>query len=181
MKIRRRYIPIIFFSVGLFCFEATAQTISLAGKWRFAIDRDNKGFLKNGSIQTLNDAVNLPGSMAENMKGDDVTLQTKWTASIYDSSFFFGPTLAKYRQPGNVKIPFWLTPNKYYVGAAWYQCDVVIPAGWNKKKIKLFLERCHFHSRIWIDDKEAGSNNSLVAPHEFDLTKHLLPVNIPLQ
>ena len=59
--------------------------------------------------------------MAQNLKGDDITLQTKWTGSIYDSSFFFNPRLVKYRQPDHLKIPFWLTPAKHYVGAAWYQ------------------------------------------------------------
>jgi len=152
-----------------------SQTISLAGTWQFAIDREDKGVSEKWFRTNLKDAVNLPGSMTENMKGDEVTLQTKWTGSIYDSSFFFRPSLAKYRQPGNVKIPFWLTPNKHYVGAAWYQKDVVIPAGWNRKRITMFLERCHFHSRVWIDDKESGSNNSLVAVHEFDLTKALTP------
>lgn len=152
-----------------------SQTLSLAGKWRFAIDRNDKGVSEKWFNKVLEQSINLPGSMAENMKGDDVTLQTKWTASIYDSSFFFRPSLAKYRQPANLKIPFWLTPNKYYVGPAWYQRNVIIPAGWNNKRIIMFLERCHFHTRVWVDDKEVGSNNSLVAPHEFDLTKALTP------
>ena len=59
--------------------------------------------------------------MNENRKGDDVTLHTQWTASIYDSSFFYNPRLEKYRDPDNLKLPFWLTPVKYYVGVAWYQ------------------------------------------------------------
>jgi hypothetical protein len=35
------------------------------------------------------DVIKLPGTMAKNRKGDDVTLQTKWAGSIYDSSFSF--------------------------------------------------------------------------------------------
>ena len=34
------------------------------------------------------------------------------------------------RQPGNIKIPFWLEPVKYYKGVAWYQKDVEIPENW---------------------------------------------------
>ena len=153
--------------------DKNQPVIDLSGKWRFAIDRDDKGVAEKWFNNALSDVINLPGSMTENMKGDDVTLQTKWTGSIYDSSFFFRPSLAKYRQPGNLKIPFWLTPNKHYVGVAWYQRDVAIPPGWNTKRITLFLERCHFQTRVWVDGKEMGSNNSLVAAHEFDLTKAL--------
>ncbi len=149
--------------------------IDLAGEWRFQADRADAGIGQNWFKANLGEVVNFPGSMTENMKGDDVTLNTKWTASIYDSSFFFRPSLAKYRQPGNIKIPFWLTPNKYYVGAAWYQRDVVIPVSWNQQQITLFLERCHFHAIVWIDDREVGNSNSLVAPHEFNLTKFLKP------
>ena len=163
------------FLLLFFLNKAHSQQLSLAGKWRFAIDKKDRGVEEKWFNKKLDDVISLPGSMTQNLKGDLVTLQTKWTSSIYDSSFFFRPSLVKYRQPGNLKIPFWLTPNKYYVGAAWYQRDVVIPPGWNNKNVCLFLERCHFYSRIWIDGKEAGSNNSLVAPHEFNLTKFLSP------
>ncbi|MES2777377.1 MAG: sugar-binding domain-containing protein [Bacteroidota bacterium] len=149
------------------------QTISLAGTWRFATDPGDKGVAEKWFDTRLADEIKLPGSMTENMKGDEVTLQTKWTGSIYDSSFFFRTSLAKYRQPGNVKIPFWLTQNKYYTGAAWYQKDVVIPATWTGKQVTIFLERCHFQSTVWVDGKEVGSNNSLVVAHQFDLTKEL--------
>jgi hypothetical protein len=149
--------------------------IDLAGQWRFQSDPGDIGLTQRWYSSRLNDVVKLPGSMTENNKGEDVSLQTKWTASIYDSSFFFRPSLAKYRQPGNIKIPFWLTPNKYYVGAAWYQRDIIIPQGWEQQQVILFLERCHFYSRVWIDGREAGSSNSLVAPHEFNLGKLLAP------
>lgn len=154
-----------------------AQQISLAGTWRFAIDRNDAGITEKWFNKKLDDAIKLPGTMAENLKGDDVTLQTKWTGSIYDSSFFFRTSLAKYRRPGNVKVPFWLTPNKHYTGVAWYQKDVNIGKEWQNKKITLFLERSHIQTRVWVDDKEVGYNNSLVAPHEFDLTKMLSPGN----
>jgi len=86
-----------------------------------------------------------------------------------DKSWFTAPEYAKYRQPGNVKVPFWLQPDKYYVGAAWYQRDLQIPAAWTGKRIVLTLERPHWETRVWIDSKEVGLNNSLSTPHEYDL------------
>jgi hypothetical protein len=169
---------IFFLFIDLSCLSQNNYTnqhiIDLAGKWRFQADPNDVGVLQSWYKTSLKDNITLPGSMVENMKGDDVTLQTKWTGSIYDSSFFFRPSLAKYRQPGNIKIPFWLTPNKHYVGVAWYQREIDIPANWNKKRITLFLERCHIQTRVWVDDKEIGSNNSLVAAHEFVITRALL-------
>lgn len=166
------------------CVYSHAQTMSLAGNWRFRIDRNDVGKQEQWFLKELDDVISLPGSMLTNGKGDDVTLQTKWTGSIYDSSWYFNPRLAKYRQPGNLKFPFWLTPDKYYAGAAWYQKTVTIPAGWKEKHIELFLERCHTETTVWVDGNETGTQNSLVAPHVYDLSsvctpgKHTLTIRI---
>ena len=115
----KQYFLLVLIAIGV---SATAQTsLSLAGNWRFEIDRNDVGVKEKWFSRALVDNVKLPGSMLENDKGDKVTLQTKWTGSIYDSSWYFNPRYAKYRQPDNLKFPFWLTPAKYYVGAAWYQ------------------------------------------------------------
>lgn len=151
------------------------ENISLSGSWRFQIDRDDRGIKEGWFSLGLKEEVKLPGSMAENLKGDEVTLKTKWTGSIYDSSFYFNPRLEKYRQPGNIHIPFWLTPAKHYVGIAWYQKEVVIPVGWKGKRVVLHLERPHIETRVWVGSKEIGSQNSLVAAHEYDLTASLSP------
>ncbi len=162
-----------------------AQSISLAGKWRFQIDRNDAGIQEQWFNKKLEDTIRLPGSMLTNGKGDEVTLQTKWTGSIYDSSWFFNPRMEKYRQPGNLKFPFWLTPEKYYVGAAWYQKEIFVPPTYTGKHIELFLERCHTETMVWVDGKEVGMRNSLVAPHVYDVTelllkpgKHLLTIRV---
>ncbi|MFN8253869.1 MAG: glycoside hydrolase family 2 TIM barrel-domain containing protein [Ferruginibacter sp.] len=151
------------------------HTISLAGEWRFAMDSNDQGIVQKWYSKKLAGQVQLPGSMLTNHKGDEVSLATKWTGSIYDSSWFFIPRFAKYRQPGNIKFPFWLTPEKYYTGAAWYQKDVIIPSSWKNNAITLFLERCHTETMVWVDDTLVGKQNSLVAPHEYDLGPLLRP------
>ncbi len=151
------------------------DTISIAGVWRFQADPLDAGVSQRWFEKQLKEEITLPGSMAENDKGDEITLNTKWTGSIYDSSFYFNPRLAKYREPRNIKIPFWLTPRKHYVGAAWYQKDVDIPVGWKGKRVVLYLERAHIETRVWVDGQEAGMRNSLVSPHEYDLVRLLTP------
>src|SRR5438552_1121419 len=93
------YLLICFLFIDLFVFSQNYNSknqhiINLAGKWRFGIDSNDVGILEKWYNARLNDAIALPGSMAENRKGDDITLQTKWTGSIYDSSFYFNPRLA---------------------------------------------------------------------------------------
>jgi len=152
--------------------EATdfRSVIDLAGTWRFAVDRDDAGVADRWFSTALPGTIRLPGSMAENGLGDDIGIETKWTGGIVDKSWFTGPEYAKYRVPGNVKVPFWLSPVKYYVGPAWYQKDIDIPEDWKDRRIVLELERCHWETRLWIDGREIGLRNSLAVPHIYDLT-----------
>ena len=151
------------------------QKIDLAGQWKFAIDSLDQGISGKWFDQELSDQVTLPGSMTTNGKGNEITLKTPWIGQIVDSSYFKKPEYAKFRQPGNIKIPFWLQPVKYYKGAAWYQKEVTIPENWNGQFVGLFLERCHWESRLWVDNKEVGMRNSLGTPHKYDLSKSLTP------
>lgn len=154
---------------------AVQQKIDLSGTWKFAMDPEDKGISESWFNRDLADTLILPGSLTSNGKGDDITLKTPWTGQIVDSSFYKKPEYAKFREPGNIKIPFWLQPVKYYKGAAWYQKEVTIPEGWKGQFVGLFLERCHWESRLWVDGKEAGMRNSLGTPHKYDLANILSP------
>lgn len=168
---------IAFLSVLMFSCQnpITRGKIDLAGNWKFAIDSLDKGIFESWFMQILTDSLVLPGSMATNGKGDDISLVTPWTGQIVDSSFYKKPEYAKYRRPGNVKVPFWLQPGKYYKGVAWYQKEITVPEDWKDQFIGLFLERCHWESRLWVDGQEVGMQNSLGTPHRYDLTGFLTP------
>lgn len=177
---------IIYLFVLLTChISIYAQEISLAGNWRFAMDPKDEGIAARWADKRLTDQIQLPGTMITRNKGETVSLQTKWTASIYDSSFFFQPRLAKFRTADNYKVPFWLTPQKYYVGAAWYQKEITIPANWKGKPVRLYMERVHIGSSVWFDGQRIDSaQNSLSTPHVYELTsaatpgKHTITVRI---
>jgi hypothetical protein len=160
----------------IFSSLSSAQNfIRLDGKWRFAIDSLDAGVKEKWFNKKFKETVNLPGSMTSNGKGNDITVNTHWTGSLFDSSYFKDPFYAPYRKPGNIKVPFFLQPVKEYVGAAWYQKDIDIPDNWNGKTFELFFERCHWESQVWIDGQYIGMQNSLGAPHIFDLTGKLTP------
>src|SRR4030042_1586113 len=149
--------------------------LSLAGEWKFRIDSLDQGITDKWYNGLLTETVSLPGSMAENGKGDEVTVNTDWTGDIFDKSYFVDKKYEKYRQPGNIKIPFWLKPVKYYKGVAWYQKEVDIPEDWSGKHVTLFLERCHWESTVFVNGNKAGTRNSLAAPHEYDISSQLIP------
>jgi hypothetical protein len=113
-----RSFPISIFLFGLYLLLPLSvfseNTLDLSGKWRFAIDRENTGIAQKWYAKTLKDQIGLPGSMLENRKGDRVTAQTQWTGSMYDSTYYFSPAMEKYRQPDNIKFPFFLTPDFHY-------------------------------------------------------------------
>ena len=65
------------------------RKISLEGEWKFSTGEKSDP----NSAETIL----LPGSMPERLKGNIPDEHTLWTGSVYDSSFFHNPALAKYR------------------------------------------------------------------------------------
>jgi len=150
------------------------KSLSLAGEWKFRIDSLDQGIQKKWYEETASETVKLPGSMAENGKGDEVSIKTNWTGDIIDKSYFTDKKFEKYRQPGNIKIPFWLKPVKYYKGVAWYQKEFDLPDGWDTKNIILFLERPHWESTLFVNGRKAGTENSLAVPQQFEISDLLI-------
>ncbi len=161
----------------LFCAAWVTAThaqriIDLAGVWDFAI---GDTLTKDGSpLRTrYHDFVVLPGSMLTNDKGDPVSLKTQWTGSLYDSSYYFNPAMEPYRHKGQMKFPFFLTPERHYVGAAWYNKEIYVPNDWKGTRITLFLERPHIETTVYVNGHEAGHQNSLSTPHRYDVTRFI--------
>ena len=171
-------------SVGLFRPEASAPSqappeapgrasIALHGTWRFALDPARAGIEHGWWRRTLPGAVTLPGTLTGQGLGDPVTLETPWFGQIVDKSYFTAPEYAPYRTPGNIKVPFWLQPDRYFAGAAWYQTGIAIPDDWKGRRVVLHLERPHWHTLVALDNTVIGSNDSLSTPHEYDLGTHV--------
>ena len=144
--------------------------ISLSGEWSIALDPGDAGINEKWFTKTFNDKIVLPGSLQEQGFGNDVDINTPWTGQIVDNSWFTETKYEKYRQSGNIKVPFWLNPEKHYVGVAWYQKEIIIPAGWKDKTIILELERTHWETALFIDGKETGKQDGLSTPHRYELT-----------
>ncbi|MDP4184798.1 MAG: beta-galactosidase [Bacteroidota bacterium] len=172
---RKLLLCISVFLLSLSCFAQEGRTISLAGEWKLKLDPKDEGIIHKWYFNSFSDKTKLPGDLATNGYGNLITVDTKWTGDIIDRSYYTSEKYAPYRKPGNIKMPFWLNPERYYLGAAWYEKEVEIPATWKKKHIQLFLERCHWETKIWVDGKEMGMQNSLGTPHIYDLSSVLTP------
>ena len=143
--------------------ESREDHIDLSGTWQFGM----------GDEEHYDDLILLPGSMLTGGKGNDVDIHTQWTGSLYDSSYFFNPYMEPYRQKGRMKFPFFLTPEKHYVGNAWYRRTVVVPKEWAGRTVTLFLERPHIETTVFVNGREAGHGMSLSVPHCFDVTQYV--------
>jgi hypothetical protein len=146
-----------------------ANTIDLAGSWRFALDREDAGVAGHWEGRTLADRIRIPGILNAQGYGDAITAQTPWVLSLYDKNWNLRADYAAFTTPGQVKVPFLSQPPRHYLGAAWYQRDVDVPPAWRGKRVVLHLERPRWGSSAWIDDRALGANFSLVAPHDYDL------------
>lgn len=159
--------------------------LDLSGTWACRLDPDGVGELEQWFRAPLaaEHGVTLPGSLQEQGIGDEIALDTPWTGSIVDRSFFEDDRYAPYRQPGNLSVPFWLQPRVYYRGAAWFQREIEIPEHWSDRAVTLRLERVHWESTVWVDDRRVGTGQSLTTPHAHDLGslkpgRHLLTIRI---
>ena len=148
---------------------AAAEPSSLAGQWRFALDRADVGVSERWFTKNLQDKITLPGVLQAQGFGDEIGVITPWVLSLYDRNWFLRADYAAYTNTGHVKVPFVCQPPRHYLGAAWYQRDVAIPTDWAGRRVTLFLERPRWETRVWLDEQLIGTNNSLCAPHEFDL------------
>ena len=156
----------------LFALAINSQEfISLEGAWDFTLE-PSPDF--NYREAKFDDYVILPGSMLTNDKGTPVSVNTQWTGSLYDSSYYFNPYMEKYRQEGQMKFPFFLTPERHYVGAAWYRKKIYIPRNWEDRRVTLFLERPHIETKAYVNGNEVGRQMSLSTPHRYDVTQHII-------
>ena len=178
-------------SAALYAVPTTAATPSegaqtLAGRWLFALDRDDTGVNSEWFAKDLaaGEHIQLPGILQTQGYGDEITAETQFVAALpRDMRWYLLPQYQAYTKPGHVEVPYLSQPVRHYLGVAWYQREIEIPAAWSGKRIALLLERTRWQTDVYVDNKLIGSNRSLVAPHSFDLGllspgKHRLSIRV---
>lgn len=149
--------------------------LNLAGQWQYRLDVNEVGEQEEWFSQKFEQtSLKLPAALRDHNIGTTPSVETQWTGGIYDSSWYFKPEMAKYRNAETAKFPFWLTPVKRYVGKAWYQKEISIPGKWKGKDLELFLEQPHWQTTVWLDAELVGSQNSLSTPHIYTIPSRLI-------
>lgn len=120
-------------------------TLSIAGAWDFALDPDKKGLDAHYESAPFTDTILLPTTVSEAKKG----------------------------RPSGKRETGYLTDPYEMSGYAWFRRRIELPlndvAQAEKLHFQLFLERTRI-SHLWVDGVYAGTQESLVAPHVYDLT-----------
>lgn len=136
------------------CSSPSPNQISLEGEWQVKLDSLDKGFDENWAGTNLEDIqISLPGTL------DDAGIGVPNQLKPQLNNYVLSNLVRKYR----------------YIGKAWYQKEVEIPQDWQNKNIRLTLERVIWESTVFVDGKQIGQAESLVGPHEYDLTRALSP------
>lgn len=126
--------------------------IDVSGKWKCRLDPGDVGLSEAWYKEAFTDGeIDLPGSTNGNRVGKPVDVP-----------------------PGMNKESVRSLRQRYrYVGAAWYQREISIPQEWAGKDVCLYLERVMLESRVWIEDREVGMQDSLSVPHIHELGSSL--------
>ena len=191
LAIMRPNLPLLGLLLCPFILAAAAANpvLSLAGEWHFALDPaaeqhevaeggpgrpplpPGEGIAGAWFKRELDGRIELPGILQAQGYGNPIAPDTPWMLTLGDAWWKLQPASLRERfsQPGQVEVPFLAQPPRHYLGVAWYQRRIEIPAAWQGKRIVLFLEHPHWESRVWVDDQGFPANRSLVAPHETDL------------
>ena len=175
--------------VGCLRTAAEPEVESVAGVWHFALDRaseqlhlrgpgewgstlpEGDGISQRWYARELGGVIHLPGILQAQGYGDPISVDTPWVLTLGDAWWKLQPESlrAPFSRAGKVRVPFLSQPPRHYLGAAWYQRKIIIPATWAGRPLRLFLERPHWETRVWVDDKGFPADQGLVAPHIVDL------------
>jgi hypothetical protein len=113
----------------------------LSGNWTVALDSTGSGLTSQWQELSFNHSIRIPGTT------DEARLGTKTRGAAY----------------GNLSRVY------KFIGPAWYQRNIKIPASWGEQPVTLFLERVLWESRVWIDERPVGSRDALGTPHIYNL------------
>ena len=154
MKSILNFLAILTIVIFTSCSSPVGNEINLEGNWTVKLDSMNVGMDEGWAEKKLDGIlIQLPGTL------DDAELGTKNTQEpAMDNGVLWG-----------------LTRKHQYIGVAWYQKEVDISKNWEGKKLELELERIIWESKLFVDGKLIGKNESLIAPHRYNLSNVLTP------
>ncbi|MBO0358595.1 glycoside hydrolase family 2 [Hymenobacter sp. BT186] len=126
--------------------QAQHKPLSLAGRWQFQLDSLDQGIVGQWFRQSFRQSISLPGTL------DD--------AGVGQATHTDTTVLAK-------DIMLHLARKHRYTGPVWYQRTFTVER--TLDNAQLMLERVIWKTDCWLDGKQVGSGQSLIAPQGFSL------------
>lgn len=116
----------------------------LSGEWLLWMDEGRAGVFEEGELShTFDDVITLPATTAQagkSLHGENTARET-----------------------------YFLTERFPFYGLAWYQRTVYIQQEDAGRPLYLYLERTRM-TRVWVNGIFVGSNDSICAPHRYDIS-----------
>lgn len=116
----------------------------LSGEWLLWMDGEKKGVFEEGRLShVFDDVITLPATTAQagkSLNGENTARET-----------------------------YFLTERYPFYGCAWYQRTVYIQEEDVGRPVYLYFERTRM-TRVWVNGIFIGSNNSICAPHRYDIS-----------
>lgn len=147
-------------------FSGELPVLPLAGTWRVALDPRDQGLDEAWFDRALPGelTMRLPGTTDQAGLGTALDPETMTYPAPPPRVFWpSAPETERADEAGTLVRP------RLYLGRAWYQREFQMPEDWQDRFVRLTLERVLWASAVWIDGRPLGTNDSLVAPHEYDL------------
>ncbi|WP_026703180.1 glycoside hydrolase family 2 protein [Salibacterium aidingense] len=125
-----------------------ADILQLNGEWYFSLDPDLCKDWHQRPAEKPENTIQIPGSWEEQGFGE---------TSDHDP------------------IGTW-KKDREYEGTAWYVKEIDIPQGWKKENHRyLVIKGVRWFTELFVDGKSAGTNDSLITPHCFDISSLIHP------
>jgi hypothetical protein len=144
-----------------------ADTLDLAGEWRLRLDPEDAGLAAGWLAAPLvtADRIALPNTTDRAGFGFALDTNTLLHAAPFPPTTRFPGV----KDPARADEHGYLVRRHLFVGPAWYERDIVIPAAWQDRPVLLRIERALWRTDAWLDGRPCGSEDSLVAEHRHSL------------
>lgn len=146
---------------------AAGDTLDVAGAWRLRLDPQDEGLRANWPAAPLahSDRIRLPNTT--DRAGFGFALDTN--TMLHAAPFPVTTRFPGVKEPVRADEHGYLVRRHLFVGPAWYEREIEIPAVWANRPITLRLERAMWKTETWVDGHKRDACDSLVAEHRHEL------------
>ncbi|MBP2170003.1 beta-glucuronidase [Erwinia toletana] len=116
---------------------------------------------------------NLDGLWAFVVDSDNQGMNQQWWRQPLQNS-------REIAVPGSFNEQFADADIRNHVGNVWYQRNVIVPAGWEGRRVVLRFDAVTHYGKVWVNEQQVMEHQGGYTPFEHDIS-HLLQAGEPLR